>query len=385
MYADDLTAMQSRESLSRRKCIAEASVLALAMQQAGAGDSSRASLKTSATSKKSNGPTKAVKMRALFAGGGGPPHFESIAAPRLESDVAAIVRPLTVALCDLDVPYIANVLPTQRPYAVGHEFTAEVMEVGESVMTLKPGDRVIVPFQISCGGCSRCRSARSLDCTRVEPLSTFGLEPFGGGSKWGGAMADLVRIPFADAMAIKLQPNADLVAMASLSDNVADGYRCIAPHVRPGDEVLVIGSASVGLYAVAVAGALRVPCTYVDNVDARLKVAERLGARVISAVADGKSFGEFAVTASCNSTPGGLESAIRSTTGGGTCQAAGIHFRPVALPLLEMYRRGIRLVTGRASARDDLPAILDLIQQNRLHPGDIGATVVDIADAPQAL
>jgi threonine dehydrogenase-like Zn-dependent dehydrogenase len=182
-----------------------------------------------------------------------------------------------------------------------------------------------------------------------------------------------------------LQPGADLVAMASLSDNVVDAYRCIAPHVRPGDEVLVIGSASIGLYAVAVAGALGAPYTYVDSVDARLRVAERLGAKVISSVPDGKSFGEFAVTASCNSTPGGLQSAIRSTAGGGICQAAGIHFRPVDLPLVEMYRRGIRLETGRASARDQLPAVLDLIQQKRLRPGEIGATVIDVADAPKAL
>jgi threonine dehydrogenase-like Zn-dependent dehydrogenase len=224
-----------------------------------------------------------------------------------------------------------------------------------------------------------------LDCTRVEPLSAFGLEPFGGGSGWGGALAGLVKIPFADAMALKLRPGTDLVAMASLSDNVADGYRCIAPHARPGDDVLVIGSASVGLYAVAVASALGLRSTYVDSVDTRLQAAERLGAKVVSNVPDGRSFGEFAVTACCNSTSGGLQSAIRSTTGGGICQVAGIHFRPAELPLLEMYRRGIRLVTGRASARDDLPAILDLIQQKRLRLAELGATVIAIADAPQAL
>ena len=323
-------------------------------------------------------------IRALFAGGGAP-HFRSVAAPRLESGVDVIVRPLTVALCDLDVPYIANLLPMERPYAVGHEFTAEVVEIGDAVSTLKPGDRVTVPFQISCGRCSRCRSARSLDCSSVDPLSTYGLEPFGGGAEWGGAIADRVRIPFADAMAIKLPSMIDLVAVAALSDNIADGYRCVAPHVRPGDELLVVGSASVGLYAVACAKALATPCTYVDDDPARLRIAEKLGARVIDTLPDGRSFGEFAVTACCNSTSGGLQSAIRSTSGGGICQAAGIHFRPPELPFVDMYKRGLHLVTGRANVRDDLPAILELIRQGRLDLGPIAPDVITVDQAPEAL
>lgn len=162
-------------------------------------------------------------MQALFAGGGGQPHFRSVSAPRIDSGHEAIVRPLTVALCDLDVPYIANLLPTAHPYAVGHEFTAEVVEVGDAVVTLRRGDRVTVPFQISCGRCSKCRTSQSLDCSTVEPLSTYGLEPFGGGAQWGGAIADLVKVPFADAMALKLPAGVDLISVAALSDNIADG------------------------------------------------------------------------------------------------------------------------------------------------------------------
>jgi threonine dehydrogenase-like Zn-dependent dehydrogenase len=374
------------EGSTRRGFIAAATPLLVAGAASAARGEAVGPAGSEATrSKPATKRTGTRTMRALFAGGGGPPHFRSVATPRIESGVEAIVRPLTVALCDLDVPYIANVLPMQHPYAVGHEFTAEVVEVGDAVRTLKTGDRVTVPFQISCGSCSRCRSARSLDCVSVEPLSTYGLEPFGGGAGWGGAMADLVRIPFADAMAMKLAHGMDLVSVAALSDNIADGYRCIGPHTRPGQDVLVIGSASVGLYAVAFAKALAVPCTYVDNDERRLQVAERLGAKVISALPDGRSFGEFAVTASCNSTPGGLQSAIRSTTGGGICQVAGLHFQPAAVPLLDMYKRGIHLVASRANVRDDLPPILDLIHQDRFHPGDIGASVIRLDDAPEAL
>lgn len=323
-------------------------------------------------------------MRALFAGGGGKPHFRDIPPPRITSGVEAIVRPLAVALCDLDVPYIANRVPMPEPYAVGHEFTAEVVEVGDAVRTLQPGDRIVLPFQISCGACTRCRSARSLDCTAVPPLSTFGLAPFGGGD-WGGAAADLIKLPFADAMAMPLPADADPVALAALSDNVADGYRCVAPHVRPGDEILIIGSASVGLYACAVAEALAIRCTYVDTARARLETAERLGARVIEAPADGRSFGEFPVTAACISTTDGLKSAVRSTEPGGICQSAGIHFQPVELEFYEMYRRGLHLVLARANARDDIPKLLALIAQGRLRPGDVTARIAVLDDAIEVL
>lgn len=364
---------------TRRAILAATPILAAAAAQLASAQAPPAK----STPSRSKGPVKT--MRALFAGGGGPPHFRSIEVPRIESGIEAIVRPLTVALCDLDVPYIQAVLPTERPYAVGHEFTAEVVEVGDAVRTIKPGDRITVPFQISCGTCSRCRAARGLDCTTVDPLSTYGLEPFGGGAKWGGAIADLIKVPFADAMAMKLDPGIDLVAAAALSDNIADGYRSIAPHVRAGEGVLVMGWASVGLYTVAFAKALAIPCTYVDTDEARLKVAERLGAKVVVAAPDGESLGEFAVTISTGPLPGAFQSAIRSTAPGGILQDSGIHFRGAEAPWVEMYKRGIRLFTSRANVRNDLPAILDLMRQGRFNPADIGTSLFRVADAPAAL
>jgi threonine dehydrogenase-like Zn-dependent dehydrogenase len=323
-------------------------------------------------------------MRALFAGGNGPPHFREVSTPTLQSDFDALVRPVAVALCDLDVPLIANRLPSTEPFALGHEFTAEVVAVGDQVEVFKPGDLVTLPFQISCGACTRCRSRRSLDCTAVPPLATYGLTPFGGGH-WGGAVADLVRVPFAQAMMLHLPANSDPVSLASVSDNVADGYRCVVPHVQAGDELLIIGSASVGLYAAAVAGALGVACTYVDDDRSRLEVAQKFGARLIEATPDGTKFGEFPVTAACNSTAGGLRSALASTEPGGICQSAGIHFQSVELPLLQMYRRGVRLHIGRANARNDMPAILALVGSGKLKPELVTAQVVPVDLAIEAL
>jgi threonine dehydrogenase-like Zn-dependent dehydrogenase len=161
-------------------------------------------------------------MRALFAGGGELPHFRDIPEPHLENGLDALVEPVAVALCDLDVPLIQNHLPSAAPYPVGHEFTARVKSVGESVIRFRAGDLVTVPFQISCGMCKRCHTRRQLDCLSVPALSTFGLAPFGGGA-WGGAACDLVRVPFADAMLLLLPDSVDPIALASVSDNVADG------------------------------------------------------------------------------------------------------------------------------------------------------------------
>jgi threonine dehydrogenase-like Zn-dependent dehydrogenase len=324
-------------------------------------------------------------MRALFGGGNGPSHFRDIPEPTITSAVQAIVRPVAVAVCDLDIAYLIGLLPTEQPYAFGHEFTAVVVDIGDAVTNIKPGDRVTVPFQISCGGCNRCRSARSLDCSTVPPLSTYGLEPFGGGP-WGGACADFVLVPYADAMCVPLPDNIDPIHAASVSDNLVDGYRSIAPYVGVGDEVLVLGSASVGLYAVATASALRVPVTYVDDDPVRLACAERLGAHVIQSAVTGQSFGEFPVTSACVSTARGLISALRSTEPGGTCHSSGIQFFGVPdIDYLELYRRGIRLETGRANARDDIPAALDLIVQGRLDPALVTGNIVRLDDTPGQL
>jgi threonine dehydrogenase-like Zn-dependent dehydrogenase len=324
-------------------------------------------------------------MRALFAGGGGSPHFRDIPEPTIDSPMEAIVEPIAVAICDLDIAYIANFLPMDSPYAVGHEFTARVLEVGDAVTSLVPGQIVTVPFQISCGTCNRCQQSRSDDCTSVPHLSTYGLEPFGGGAQWGAAAAARVRVPFADAMCVALPDAVDPVAAASISDNVVDGYGALASHVQPGDEAIVFGSASIGLYAVGAAEALAIPCTYVDDDPARLAVAETLGAHVIDASPDGRSFGEYPVAVACISSPEGLMSAVRSTEPGGRCHSNGIHFLGAELPWVDLYKRGITFTTGRPRARDEIPAVVALVARGAFRIGEVCASVISFEDAPEAL
>ena len=224
-------------------------------------------------------------MRQLTFRGPGKLQWEDVVAPRLtgegDSAGAALVRPLAVATCDLDAAMVSGAAPLPGPFAFGHEFVAEVAEVADGVGSVCPGDRVIVPFQVSCGTCERCRRGLTGSCATAGAGAAFGMAPIAR-RDWGGALSDLVLVPFADAMLVPLPPGADPATFASVSDNVPDGWRSVAPARAsdPGAPVLVVGgSGDVALYAAAVAVALGSPhVDYVDTDERRLRVAESVGA-----------------------------------------------------------------------------------------------------------
>ena len=123
-------------------------------------------------------------MRQLTFLGPGTLEWEDVAAPRLSGDGDALVRPLAVATCDLDAAVMAGKAPLPGPFAFGHEFVAEVADVAEGVGTVRRGDRVIVPFQISCGTCDRCRRGLTASCVTAGPAA-FGMAPIRGRSGAG--------------------------------------------------------------------------------------------------------------------------------------------------------------------------------------------------------
>ena len=254
-----------------------------------------------------------------------------VPAPALQGPGEALVRPLAVALCDLDQPILRGDAPIPGPIAIGHEFVAEVTEVGDDVRAVAPGDRVVVPFQISCGACARCLAGQTGDCTSVPPRSMYGFGMFGG--DWGGALSDLVRVPFADAMLVAAPAGIAPATLASASDNIPDGWRTVAPHLaqRPGADVLVVagGGLSIALYAVDAARALGAGrVVYVDADPDRLSVAAQLGAEAVEGPPDG-SYGEFAITVDASGAHAGLHAALRSTEPGGVCTSIGIYYEPL--------------------------------------------------------
>ena len=310
-------------------------------------------------------------------------------APTLESDAAAIVRPIATSRCDLDLPIAQGLAPVQGPFALGHECVAEVLEVGSAVRSVAPGDRVVVPFQIRCGTCARCRKNQGAWCTGVPKLAAYGLAPLCG-KEYGGAASDLLAVPFADAMLVKLPAGIDPIAAAALGDNAADGHRCVAEALaaEPGERVLVAGGggASVGLYAVAAAKACGAgEIVYVDTSEERGAIATRLGARFVCArYAPDLRVGRFPITVDATARPEGIRFCIASTDGGGVCTSVGVYFAEVSFDLLGMYTRGIRFVTSRPDVRRELEPALALVERGLYDLASIVTTVVDISDAPRA-
>ena len=326
-------------------------------------------------------------VRALMFVGPGKLEWQDVPDATVQAPGDALVRPLAVAACDLDVALLHGHTPFSGPFPLGHEFVAEIVGVGAEVTGFRPGDRVVVPFQISCGVCERCRRGLTGSCRAVPPVSMYGFRPLGG--DWGGALADLVRVPYAAHMLVPLPPNVDPVVLASASDNIADGWRAVGPPLAeyPRAPILVVGGiGSVPLYAVAVAlalGAARVD--YVDSDDGRLALAAELGATALPATSRPSRDDTYPITVDGSGRPVGLARALRALEPEGICTSVSIYFEDVPMPLLRMYTRGTRFVTGRVNSRAVLPHVLDLVTSGRLHPERVTSAVVPWQDAPYAL
>jgi alcohol dehydrogenase len=328
-------------------------------------------------------------VQQLTFTGPGRLEWEEVPSPALTGDGDALVRPIAVATCDLDAAVMVGQAPLPGPFAFGHEFVAEVAEVADGVAAAAVGDRVIVPFQISCGTCDRCRRGLTGSCDTAGAGAAYGMAPIAR-QEWGGALSDLVRVPYADAMLVALPPGAAPATYASVSDNVPDGWRAVAPALgsQPGAPVLVVGGAGdVALYAAAVAVALGSDqVDYVDTDARRLGVAEAVGATAVERAPDGSRLGRYPVTVDHSASVAGLHSALRSTEPEGTCTSTAIYFDGATpLPMLEMYTRGITFRTGRVNARAVVPEVIELVQSGRLHPELVTAGTVAWDEAATAL
>jgi len=153
--------------------------------------------------------------------------WREVPKPTIQGPKEAIVRPIAVARCDVDFAIYTGLFPAQGPFAVGHEFNGEVVEVGEGVKNFKVGDEVICSFQIACGECEYCRRGQARSCTAVTRGAMYGFN-----RGYGGAHSDYVHVPFADYMLIEKPASLDPVSIASISDNVIDGWRTVARQRR---------------------------------------------------------------------------------------------------------------------------------------------------------
>jgi threonine dehydrogenase-like Zn-dependent dehydrogenase len=327
-------------------------------------------------------------MRQLTCAGPNAVEWRDVPEPRLQGDCEALVRPLAVARCDIDLFLTSGVFPSRGAFALGHECVAEIVALGDGVRGLEVGQRVVVAFQVSCGACGSCTAGHTANCDRYPVLSDYGMQPLSG-TEYGGMLSDLVRVPHATAMLAPVSAQLDPLALASVSDNVLDGYRAVARHLAalPGADVLIVchGSKSIPLYAAQAAIALGAGRVDYASDDAEvLALAERLGANPVRTDFE-KPERRYPIVVDAGLTPNGLRYAVRATRPEGTLQSVSFYAGgDVPMPLGRLYTLGIRFFTGRAHAAALLPEVMPLIEAGRLRPAEVTTRVVDWEDAAAA-
>ncbi len=235
-------------------------------------------------------------MRAVCWYGRNDIRVETVPDPAIVNPRDAIIRITLTAICGSDLHMYDGYIPTmQRGDILGHEFMGEVIEVGSEVRNLRRGDRVVVPFPISCGRCFFCRESLWSLCDNSNPNAwmaetLWGYSPAGiygyshmlGG--YAGGQAEYARVPFADVGPVIVPEGLTDEQALFLSDIFPTGYMA-AEHcaIRPGDVIAVWGCGPVGQFAIKSAyllGAEHVIA--IDRVPERLRLAETSGARTIN-------------------------------------------------------------------------------------------------------
>lgn len=236
-------------------------------------------------------------MRALTWQGTQKVSVETVDDPEIVNPRDAIIRVTATAICGSDLHLYDGVIPSMQPGDIlGHEFMGEVVETG-SDSTLQKGQRVVVPFTISCGGCFHCRITQFSACENSNPVEKqdmseklyghpmagiFGYSHMTGG--YSGGQAEYVRVPFSDVGPIVVPDHLDDEKVLFLSDILPTGWMAAEnADIQPDDTVAVWGCGPVGLFAVQSAiamGAARVIA--IDHYPHRLELARQLGAETIN-------------------------------------------------------------------------------------------------------
>jgi threonine dehydrogenase-like Zn-dependent dehydrogenase len=228
-------------------------------------------------------------MKAVVFHGIGDIRLDDVPEPKIKDDFDAIVKLTASAICGTDLHFIRGTVPgVQKGTILGHEGVGVIEEVGKHVRNLKPGDRVVIPSTIACGGCSYCRAGYFSQCDVANPNGASAGTAFFGGPKESGSFAGLqaekARVPFANVGLIKLPDSVSDAQAILLSDIFPTGYfGADCAEINEGDTVAVFGCGPVGLFAIASAllmGAGQVIA--VDYVATRLQMARELGAEVIN-------------------------------------------------------------------------------------------------------
>lgn len=228
-------------------------------------------------------------MRALTWQGTAKVSVETVPDPKIEEPTDAIVRMTSTAICGSDL-HLYDVLGMyiDKGDVLGHEPMGIVEEVGPEVTHIKPGDRVVIPFNISCGHCWMCRRGFFAQCETTQVTAEHkGASLFGYTKLYGqvpGGQAQYLRVPQAHFGPIKVPDGHPDERYLFLSDVLTTSWQAAKyADISPGDTVFVTGLGPIGQMSARIArhlGAGRVIAS--DNVPERLAMAERHGIEVIN-------------------------------------------------------------------------------------------------------
>jgi len=299
-------------------------------------------------------------MRHLVIEAPGELTWRETRRPQLQTGLDAIVQPLVVGRCDLDTGFVRGLAPIARGEPLGHECIAEVVEIGSHVNTVCVGMRVIVAAQISCGNCRACRLGATGRCESVPFGASFGM---GRAGNHGGAIADYMRVPFADAMLVQLPPSLDPVQMIGAADMALDAWRAVGQPLqeRPAAEVLVLGGLAsvIGLYAAGLARSMGAARTVFCAKDAKQRIAAAVyGVEVVETLLP--EHGRFDIIVDACGDASELPAMFRAAAPEAIITSVVFYEREFVLPQRELYLKGVTYRTGRPNVRPAIEPVLAL-------------------------
>jgi threonine dehydrogenase-like Zn-dependent dehydrogenase len=370
-------------------------------------------------------------MKAVCWWGKGEVRVVDVPDPKIINPHDAIVRVTLTAICGSDLHLYDGYVPTMmRGDILGHEFMGEVVEVGAEVKKLKVGDRVIVPFPISCGRCWFCQNKMWSLCDNTNPnawmnealngfatAGIFGYSHLYGG--YSGGQAQYVRVPFADVNPFKIPNGIPDEKVLFLTDIFPTGYQAAEQcGIQPGDTVAVWGCGPVGLFAIRSAwmlGAERVIA--IDRFRERLDLARSDGRTETLDYSDSDTFDELkdltggrgpdrcidAVGMEAHGTFADavldrvkqamklqfdrahvLRQALHACRKGGTVSIPGVYAGFIdKIPMGMAFAKGLTLRMGQTHVHNYTAPLYERIERGEIDPSFIITHKVSLDDAPE--
>jgi threonine dehydrogenase-like Zn-dependent dehydrogenase len=324
--------------------------------------------------------------------------------PAIEHPGDAIVRVIRSCICGSDLHLYHGLVPDTRVGSTfGHEFIGEVIETGTAVQKLKPGDHVLVPFNIACGSCSFCKQELFGNCHESNPAATavggiFGYSHTAGG--FDGGQAEYVRVPFADVGPHIIPQGMDPDDAVLLTDVLPTGYQAAEMGgIKTGDTVVIFGAGPIGIMAAKCSwlfGAGRV--IIIDQLEYRLdfarsyaqceaynfrsmgdpvlflkKATDFYGADVCIDAVGCEAAGSAMQTITGRKmllqagSATALHWAINSVKKGGIISIVGV-YGPTGnlIPIGNVVNKGITIRANQASVKRLLPRLIDHVQSGRI-------------------